>query len=802
MKWLKFSIPLIAVLLVAAIVFVKQSNRYQRDGEIELTGLYAPVKVLRDEKGMAYIYAKNLYDALLAQGFVTAQDRLFQMELTRLFAEGRVSELAGEKAKALDIRMRTIGFHRNAKKHAKILDASTKTFIQAYLDGVNQFIKRNKHLHLEFSLAGIKPGIWTIEDSLSILYLMGWNSAGNIITEIISQMLIEKIGIEKAKGIFPVSTNPDDEGDIYTAAGRTDLSDVHSQIPGLLSDKKMLSFLEMENAPLKIGSNNWVVNSKRSGSRNPVVANDPHLDSRILPGPWYPTGIITPRFRAVGATVPGIPGMVVGRTDHVAIGVTNSYLDAQDLYIETLDANNPESYMEGEASIPFQVLKETIRIKDKSEPDGFRKETITVKLTKRGPVVSDVLPGLKTDKVLSMRWSPFETMGPSLGLEKIFTVNNGRDLMSTLGNATTIMLNFVFADDQGNIGWLTSGKIPVRSQGDSTVPFAVADGKDNWIGWIPSHEMPQQLNPKRGWLGTCNHRTVKQDYPYYASSYFSPYHRYGRLKQLMNSKTRFTVDDHWRFQRDTMNLMAEKTVPKMIKALLSYEDTAKLGRILSRWNYLDDKNKSAPAVFQSVYHNFAYLTFVDELGDKLTKTILDRTPYWNERLEKMVLAGSSSWFDDISTDEKETMVDIFHSAGIKSIKELGDRYGSPEKWKWGEIHRFEPVSPIMRKGPLKNLLGGGSHPMSGSCETLYRARYRYSNPYHIDVLASLRMVADLGDSDKVLAVLPGGVCGRLFDKHTTDQIDAFMNGDKLYWWFSDEMIQKHKQYSYILKPKS
>ncbi|MBW2192644.1 MAG: penicillin acylase family protein, partial [Deltaproteobacteria bacterium] len=785
MKWLKYSAPVIAILIVAAIVFVKHANRYQRDGEIELTGLYAPVKVVRDEKGMAYIYAKNLYDALRTQGFVTAQDRLFQMELTRLFAEGRISELAGEKAKALDIRMRTIGFHRHAKKHAKILEPSTKMFIQAYLDGVNQFIKRNKHLHLEFSLAGIEPGIWTIEDSLSILYLMGWNSAGNIETEIISQMLIEKVGIEKAKGIFPISTNPDDEEDIFTAAHRTDLPDTYARIPGLLYDKKMLSFLKTEKAPLKIGSNNWVVNSKRSESRKPVVANDPHLDSRILPGPWYPTGIITPQFRAVGVVIPGIPGMVVGRTDHIAIGVTNSYLDAQDLYIETLDPNNPESYMEGGASIPFQILKETLRIKDKSESDGFRKETITIKLTKRGPVVSDVMPDLKTKNIISMRWSPFETMAPSLGIENIFSAKNAAELISTLGDVTTVMLNFVFADDQGNIGWLTSGKIPVRSQGDSIVPFAVIDGKDNWIGWIPPDEMPQQMNPKRGWLGTCNHKTVKQDYPYYTSSYFLPYHRYARLKQLMNSKTRFTDDDHWRFQRDVMNLMAKQTVPAMIKALLVHEDTAKLGRILARWNYLDDKDQSAPAVFQSVYHNFAYLTFVDEFGDDLTKIMLDRTNYWNERLEKMVLNGASPWFDDISTDEKETMYGIFHSAGIKSIKELGDKYGSPEKWKWGEMHRFELVSPIMRKGPLKGFLGGDSHPMSGSCETLYRALYRYSDPFDVEISASLRMVADLGDNDRVLAVLPGGVCGRLFDKHTTDQIDAYMNGDKMYWWFSD-----------------
>jgi penicillin amidase len=363
------------------------------------------------------------------------------------------------------------------------------------------------------------------------------------------------------------------------------------------------------------------------------------------------------------------------------------------------------------------------------------------------------------------------------------------------------MLNFVFADDQGNIGWQTTGRIPIRSQGDSTVPYVVRDSRDNWIGYIPFDKMPQSYNPPRGWLGTCNHKTTGRSFPYYVSSHFSPYYRYARLKQLMASREKTNVDDHWRFQRDIKNLMAERIAPIMAKALLSLKETEVLGNILSRWDFIDDKDKIAPAVFQTVYRSFAYLTFQDELGDDIAKTMLDNWYFWENRLEVMVLSGSSEWFDDSTTADRETMNDMFQRAALEVLKELSSRYGSdPESWRWGEMHQLEFVSPVMRRGLLKGLFGGGSHPMSGSAETLYRAYYKFNEPYNAAVTASLRMVVDLADNEKVLAVLPGGVCDRLFDDHNTDQIEPFMNGDRLYWWFSDDMIRAHAKYSCTLKP--
>jgi len=810
MKMLKgflwFVLTLIFAVIIAVAVIINPFgasplNDYTKSGNLTLPGLKEPVTVHRDEKGMAYIYARNLDDLFLAQGFVAARDRLFQMELTRLFASGRISELAGEAAKGVDVRMRTLGFRRNAKKHAELLDDTNRNFLQKYADGVNAFIEtRPKEVHLEFKLAGIKPGAWSIADSLTILYYMGWNSAANVRSEIIAQMLVEKLGPGKAAEIFPVNVNPDDNS--QKSAGVIKPAYQAARL-GLGFDRSSLSFFD--NFSLKIGSNNWAAGGDLTSSGKPIVANDPHLAATILPGPWYPCGLIAPGFRAVGVAIAGIGGMVIGRTGHIAVGVTNAYGDAQDLYVETVDPNNPNNYLEGDKSIPFQVIEEILKFKDKEAPGGFKEDKIKIRLTKRGPVVSGILPRLKTGKVITVRWSSFESMRPALGFERLIQAKTVAEVRRALKDVNQISLNFVFADTKGDIGWQATGRLPIRSQGEGLVPYVVKDGKDNWTGWIPWDDMPHAVNPSRGWVGTCNHLTVGSDYPYHYTTHASPSYRYRRLIELMETPGKKSVDDHWKFQRDAVNLMAKKVAPVLAQALLAYEDTKKMGRILSEWsewNYIDHPDKAAPTVFQAVYREFALLVYTDELGEELARTMLKNWYFWQENLQSMVLKADSPWFDNIATaDKKETMADLLHQAALNVVSRFSPTLGSdPAKWLWGKVHLHEFVSPIRRSGAGKEWLGGGSHPALGSGETLCRGIYEFDAPFKVKVSASLRMVADLGDPDKILAVLPGGVAGRQFDPHTTDQIESFMNGDKLYWWFSDKAIKQHAKDTLTLNP--
>ncbi len=773
-------------------------NRHQKEGELSVPGLKEPVTVMRDEKGMAYIYAQNVDDVLLAQGFVSAQDRLFQMDLNRRFAAGRISEFAGERAKELDIKMRTLGLYRQAQRHARMLDEPSLRFFQRFADGVNAYLEtRPKEYPLEFKLAGFRPEPWSVTDSLAVVYLMGWDTSANLRTEIVTQMLVEKLGGTRAREIFPLNVNPDDEPapvSRWTPPGSTPPS------AGMFSNPNWMAWLERPFLPM--GSNNWVAGPEMSTGGKPIVANDPHLDARILPGPWYPVGLILPEERMVGVNIAGIPGIVVGRNTHVAVGSTNAYGDMQDLYVETVDPARPDHYLEGAVPVPFQVVEETIRIKDKKAEGGFRAEPIRIRHTRRGAVISDLYPGLGTDEVITVRFAPFESMHPAIGLDRMLFARSVNDVRRALEQVNYICINFVFADTEGNIGWQVSGRLPIRAQGDGTVPLKVKDERDNWTGWIPFDRMPHQINPEKGWVGTCNQMTVSRDYPYYFSSYFSPSYRYRRLKQLMSRSSPVSADDHWRFQQDTRNLMAEQIAPLMARALQAHEDTQRMGEILADWNCHDDTDQAAPAIFQATYRRFAFRVFEDDLGEEGTRIYLDNWYIWQERLASMVLSGASPWFDDLRTEDvRETRDMLFHLAARDAAGELAARMGTnPDKWLWGKVHRMEFVSPLRRTGFGKGMLGGGSHPYPGSGETLWRGWYDVDAPFDVTHSAALRMVADLSDPEKVAAVLPGGVSGRVFHPHYKDQSLDFLSGEKRYWWFSDEAIRSHTKSVLVLHP--
>lgn len=792
------ALVLISLVVSGALSGCASLNNYPDEGVLALPGLAQPARVLRDENGMAYIYAGDLEDAFLVMGFVTAQDRLFQMELTRLVAAGRISELAGAQALPLDRRMRTIGIHRQAVRHAALLNAASRWPFERYVQGVNTFIhEHGDSHHLEFKLAGLQPEPWTIVDALSVLYYMSWSTSGNIKSEIVAQMLVDKLGPDRARTLFPLNINPDEERaptsgppDNPLAATGVDPS----------SDEPLKAYLT--SAAPGIGSNNWAAGPRYAAGGKPVVANDPHLDARILPGPWYPCGLITPRHRIVGVHIPGLPAMPIFRNSHLAAGVTNAYGDVQDLYIETLDPADPGRYLEGDRSRPFEIIEETLRCRDKKASGGMAEEKLTIRATRRGPVISGVFAGLAGDRVVSLRWAASEAMQAEARYIEAMTARSVTAFHEAIRHWSAIVLNFVSADTGGNIGWIVSGKLPIRASVDGTVPLVVADSQDNWVGWIPFEDMPQAVNPQKGWIGTCNHKTVTADYPYAYSSSFSSSYRYQRLKQLMQPVRPLDVDDHYRFQRDTLNLMAVHLAPMMTDVLLAHEDTREMGAILARWNFKDDPELVGPTIFHTLYGQLALRVFEDDLGPDAALEMLKVWYFWQERFQWMIAKGRSPWFDDIrTTAHEENLADMMLRAGRDAHALLTRRLGADMgRWRWGRVHTIEYVSPIRRQGFGKGLLGGGRHPAAGAVETLHRGVYAFDKPFEVSISATLRMVADLNDPHKVLAVLCGGTAGRVFHPHARDQVDAFLKGEKRYWWFSDEQIKAHSRSALKLNP--
>jgi penicillin G amidase len=379
---------------------------------------------------------------------------------------------------------------------------------------------------------------------------------------------------------------------------------------------------------------------------------------------------------------------------------------------------------------------------------------------------------------------------------------NSAEFREALRDVVQICLNYVFADREGNIGWHVTGRLPIRRKGEGRLPQVVQDGKDNWRGWIPFEQMPHAQNPSRGWLGSANHKTVTDRYPYYYSDFFSTPYRKLRIRQLLQEGAPLPAEAHWRYQRDIVNLKAARVAPIIARSLMIYPETERWGRALASWNHEDAIDQVAPTLFHAIFNEFAHLVFVDELGEEVARRMLSNTYYWEQRLIAMIEEGDSVWFDDVRTpDLVETQEVLWRQAALNATERLQAKWGDDmSKWRWGDIHRYEFISPIARKGAAKRWLGGGSHPAQGSGDTLSRAKPASEDLTEVSLMASLRMVADLGDPDKVLAVLPGGVTGRQFHPHTTDQIEPFIDGDLVYWWFSDKAIRDNARHELILNP--
>ncbi len=776
--------------------FLVSSNDYQVEGEISLPILDNPVTVLRDEHGIAYVYAESTRDLIRAQGFVTAQDRLFQMEAHRAIIWGRLAEAIGEAGRESDTKFRLLGLGRNARRHASILGDASRQFLQDYLDGVNAYVNNHTHEHpWEMELVGFRSHPWSIEDALAVLQLINFTTAANMRTELIAQKIVDAVGLERAVSIFPINENPDrSSGPI--------LATKHDQVARLDLQPEDLLFKFFDTGPaVGGGSNNWAVAPSRSQSGRPILVNTPHLDVRVLPGFWHPIGLISPDLRAVGSTLPGVPGILSGRTDRVAYGVTNSYGDVQDLYVERIDPQDPDRYLEGQESFPFERFDETIRIKDDSVPSGYRNHKLTVRKTRRGPVISDHGLGPGKDRVVTLRWSAAEILRPEIGIDKLLMARNATEADRAIQQMDLLLFNFVFADVHGNIGRRASGLVPIRDDGNGTLPHAVSDGSDHWLGWIPKDQMPGEFNPERGWTGSANHDTRPDDYPYYYSSHLSSSYRYRRLKELMEAKDTTGVSDHWRYGRDVRNLQARRLAPQLVRALRE-GGMSEWAQVLGGWSHDDHPDQSAPLLYQSIYRHLAMRTFSDELGSELASEMLGEWYFWQERFDAMVAAGDSIWFDDTTTrDVGERLEDLILLAAKDAWGELTSQHGGdPSGWHWSNAHRVRFVSPLRISGLGSGLLGGGEYGLGGSGDTLYLSRYHFARPYDVAVLESYRMVADLGDEDKVAAVIPGGVASRQFHDHQRDQIKLWRSGDIVHWWFSDEAIWTAARHRVTLNP--
>jgi penicillin amidase len=772
--------------------YLQQANDFQVSGQMNFDGLDQDVDIRRDDYGVAYILAKTDDDLWRAQGFVTAQHRLFQMTTYFTMARSEMSSVLGESLLPLDKRMVAMGLRANARKHLAMLNEPDRHALNLYLEGVNAYIELYQHEHpLELSLGLFKSRRWELLDLVSIIHFGGFIHSTNMSAELLTSELVSILGPDLAAQILPLSRNPDRTRQEFMSAT------LDSDAP--TSRLKLTSSLTSPVSAWipRLGSNNWAVNPSRSTTGAAIVVNDPHLSVRSMPGMLHPVGLQSPNIQAVGYAFPGVPGLIGGRTNYVAFGVTNAYGDVQDLYVETVNPANDNEYKSDDDWLTFARDDHTFNVRDSSTETGYRAVTIQYRKTIHGIVASDL--GLFDDKlpgaVISLRWALDEGNRGGIGVISMMLAKDVFEFDQALAEFDTVMFNFVFGDTKGNIGHRSTGRIPVRSDKNGAYMRDGATVGNHWQGWIPKDEMPGQFNPARGWVGTANHDTRVDDYPYYYSSGFAPSFRYQRIAELIESTPRTSPDDHRDFMLDIRNLQAEAFMPNVLTALREDPAFEAWVPILESWDFEERTDLVAPSLYHAIYHYLAYVIVEDDLGEEVANNYSNNWYFWQERIQHLVgQEYGQYWIDDQRTKDKvEDLHDIIRRAATLGDAKLRAISGDdPTTQKWGEIHKVSFVSPLRQSGLGSRLLGGGTFAKEGSGETLNRAGYsrtaNIEDGFDTAFAATARLVMDLADPEKIKAVVAGGVTARQFNDHYNDQIPVWVDGELLTWWLSKDKI--------------
>jgi len=778
---------LLILLLLSTIGFfwIKNANNFKRDGKFEITVNESPIEIIRDENGIAYVIAENKPDAIRGQAFVTAQDRLFQIEFYRAIIKGEAAQIVGASMLESDIQMRVLNLYGNAEKSFQYLDNATKEVLTWYCEGFNEYLKVGvDEFPLELSLLGIKPEPLKPVDIISVTHFIGLFHSQNMEDEVLSLNLAAYM--EDANELLPLSINLD-----RTKPLKSDTTTLTTKI----SSKQNFLAKSLPNPLLpypKLGSNNWAISGGKSQTGKPILANDPHVDARVLPGTFYPVGIICPTFKAVGIAIPGIPGLLSGRNEFVSFGVTNAYGDSQDLFIEEIEG---DFYIQHGEKVPIKKRKEIIVVKDSLDVE------LEIRSTERGPIISD-FPIFKilTYDAVSLRWSLAETKSSSMGLDRLLETKNVSSFREALEGIDNMFFNFVIADTEGNIAHQSTGLVPIRTNGVGAVP-QMGNQENTWQGFIPKSDLPHMINPERGWVGTANHDTRPDEYPYYYSSHFSPYYRYMRLKEFFSNGNKLAAKDLWDLIFDVKNMQAESLTPLFVKNLKEDERTTELAEILNAWNQEDEINEVGASIYTVLYNELLYLILNDELPDEVEKMYWENVYYWNQRLDSIILSDHY-FIDNIQTPEKETLAELIVEAGIRTNNILKERLGeNKENWTWGKLHTVYFYSPIKKEGWGSELLGAELLPKQGSNQTLNRGGFvkNKEHIYETGWFSSFRMVADMSDKEKIMGTLSGGSAARILHPYYKSQLESWKTGKWISYWFSEEKIMEHAQFRLLLE---
>ena len=762
----------------------------QTEGTLTMPGLSANVEIIRDHWGVPHIYAENRPDLFFAQGFIHAQDRLFQMELNRRMAAGCLSELFGETALETDRFVRTFGFNRLGRVDWENAAPEVKEVISAYTAGINSFLEHPKSkMPLELRLLNFKPDPWQPEDGTIFSRLMIWKLSHAWQSNLVRAEIAEKVGMDYAAELeinYPTG-NPVSlpEGIEFNAL---DPDGNLRKIPG--------PFLNRGK-----GSNEWVIHPSRSETGHAVLANDMHLALGI-PSLWHEVHLNAPDYHVNGVSMPGLPMVLVGHNERIAWGMTLAFTDAEDLFVEQIDRQDPPRYLFKDEWHEVETIEEKIKIKGVIDPF-----VECVEITNHGPIISDRV-GQKDQKIAvqSMALQPLRALE---GWLRLNTAANWDDFVEAMRCIEAPQLSVAYADVDDNIGSWVTGKVPVRANGNGSIPVPGWSGEYEWIGEVPFEEMPHTLNPERAFVLNCNNKITPENYPHNLGNVWMNGYRAKRLEELITGREKLSMQDHRDFQMDLKCIPGLELVARLEGISDSEADIRLALKLLRQWDGFLTPESVGGTVYEVTRYTLIRELLTPGLGEELATKVMGGAgchPLLASTHEFFghdttillrLLDNPDSWWVQQAGGHEAVI-----QRGLKNtITWLRENLGTDEsQWTWSKLHQITFAHSMSLRKPFDQVFDRGPFPIGGDTDTPLQTAMLPDAPYDNKAWApSFRQIIDLGDLSNSKVIHPPGQSGHVASPHYDDLTQLWLDGEYHPMLWTRKQVEAEADAKLILK---
>ena len=817
-------IILIAAAAAIALPILQRQSYPQVEGEIRLPGLDGPVDVYRDSFGVPHIYASTDHDLFMAQGYVQAQERFWQMDFWRHQAVGRLSELLGSNTVEIDKYLQTLGWERVAMQEWATLDSASKAILIAFTEGVNAYIDTHSGAELSFEyvfLPAVNPGYtpapWQPHETLAWAKAMAWDLRGNMDTEIDTALLLADLSEEEVAVLFP-EYNFDERPVIVTAPhitgeaaqpNRANIPD--GALAALARVRAGFNLLDsLRGAGFEgIGSNSWAISGELTTTGLPLLANDPHLAAQI-PSIWFEIGLhcieVTPAcdYDVTGFAFSAAPGIIIGHNDRIAWGFTNLGPDVMDLYIEKINPDNPNQYEVNGEWVDMELTPVTILVA------GGEPVEITVRATRHGPIMSDVSLGefgetagidLPENFAITLKWTALQPSNIFRSIWKINRAQNFDEFRDAARDFSVPSQNLIYADVDGNIGYQSPGRLPARNPWhDGMLPVPGWTDDYEWLEYIPFEWLPYAFNPPEGYIVTANNAVVGPEYPFTLSKEWDDgYRAQTILEDILKAGRPIDIAYIREMQGNNRNMAAETLVPILLEIPVA-DELQEAQALLSGWDYQSHMDSAPAAVFEVFWKNLLSLSFGDNLPEYFQP---GGSATWFTIVNGLAAQPGHAWWDNVNTPEVEDRDAMFAAAFEAAVKELEETLGSDAgEWTWGDLHTLTLEHDFMNNFPLVNaLFNEGPFRSSGGSSIVNATGWSAAGEgYGVRSVPSMRMIVDLSDLQNSLTIHPTGQSGHAGHPHYIDMADPWRMIDYHPMHWDAAVIRDAAESHLVLKP--